>query len=122
MLSSVHLVDVLDDLFATVGLDVDVDVRRFAAFWREEALEHQVVEDGVDRGDLQRVADRRVRRGSPSLGEDSLLTAEPRDLPDDEEVTGEVQLLDDLELVLDDLARALLRAACRRTVRRILRR
>ena len=104
VLSSVQCVDVLDDLFAPVGLDVDVDVRWLAAFGCEEAFEHQPVEDRVDGGDAQRVADRGVGGRSPSLGEDSLLAAELRDLPHDEEVAGEVQLLDDLELVLDHLA------------------
>ena len=118
VLAAVHLVDVLDDLFATVGLDVDVDVRRLAALGREEPLEHQLVEDGVDGGDAQRVADRGVRGGSPSLGEDSVLAAELRDLPHDEEVAGEVQVFDDLEFVLDHRSCSVGVRLCGRTTRR----
>ena len=101
MVASVLLVDVLDDLFAAVGLDVDVDVWRLAPLGSEEPLEHQLELDGVDRGDLQRVADRGVCGRAAALAEDAVLAAELGDLPDDQEVAGEVELLDDLQFVLD---------------------
>jgi hypothetical protein len=52
---------VLDHLFAPVGVEVDVDVRLFVAHARQEALEWQPVGDRVDGGDVEQVADGRVR-------------------------------------------------------------
>jgi hypothetical protein len=108
VLAAVQPVDVLDGLLAPVGLDVDVDVRRLATLGSQEPLEHQSVEDGIDGGDLQRVADRRVGRRSPALAEDRALAAEPGDVPDDEEVAGKVQLLDDGQLMLELLVSLML--------------
>jgi hypothetical protein len=95
-------VDVLDDFFAPVGLDVDVDVGRLlGALGAEEPFEHEVEADGVDRRDLECVAHRGVRGRAASLAEDVVLTAVPGDVPDDEEVAGEAELLDDLQLLSD---------------------
>ncbi len=55
----------------------------------------------IDAGDPQRVADRRVRRRATALAQDALLLAEPDDVVHDQEVTGEAQLLDDLQLAGD---------------------
>jgi len=55
-------VHVLDDLFTTVGVEVDVDVGFLVPGGGEEPLERQVVEDRVDGGDVQCIADGRVGR------------------------------------------------------------
>ncbi len=94
-------VDVLEHLLAPLVLEVDVDVRRLLALHADEALEEQPHPHRVDRGDLQRVADRRVRRRAAPLAEDPLLAREADDVPEREEVAGEVELLDQAELVLD---------------------
>src|SRR6202000_842442 len=44
--------------------------------------------------------DGRVRGRTPALAEDAVALAEPDDVPDDQEVAGEAQDLDYLELVL----------------------
>ena len=106
VLAAVALVDELDDLLAPAGLDVEVDVRRARAPRGEEALEEQPVLDGVHGGDAQGEADRGVGRRPPALAQDVPAAAELDDLVDDEEVAGEVQLLDDLQLVLDHLVGA----------------
>ena len=67
----------------------------------QEAFEQQVVADGFDRGDPQRVADGAVRGRAPTLGEDPLSGAEVDELVDDEEVAGEVQVDDHSQLVVD---------------------
>jgi len=97
----VPLVDELDDLLPAARLDVDVDVRRPGAPLREEPFEEQAVPDGVDGGDPERVADRRVRRRAAPLAEDAPLAAEVDDLVDDQEVAREVQVDDHVEFVLD---------------------
>jgi hypothetical protein len=44
--------NVLDDLLATVMLDVEIDVGRLGA--RGTTLEQEVHADGIDRGDAER--------------------------------------------------------------------
>ena len=61
VVAPVRVIDVLDDLLATVALDVDVDVGRTVTLGRQEAFEQQPEHDGVGVGDAERVADRGVR-------------------------------------------------------------
>ena len=98
----VALVDVLDDPLAPVpAREVEVDVRPLPALLGEEALEEELHPHRVDRGDAEAVADRAVRGRAPALDEDPLPPAEVHEVPDDEEVAGEVQLADEGELPLD---------------------
>ena len=96
-------VDALDDLFSTTGLDIEVDIRVAGSPRGQETLEEHLVPDGVDRGDSQGVADCGVGRRSSPLAQDSRLPAELDDGVHDEEVAGESQGLDDLELVVEHL-------------------
>ena len=93
----------LDDLLAAVRVEVDVDVGLLVAQARQEPLERQLVEDRVDRGDAEQVADRRVGGRAAALAEDALALREVHDVVHDQEVAGEVLLLDHGELVLDAL-------------------
>ena len=61
--------------------------------------------DGIDRGDAERIADRAVGRRSASLHQDVLFAAEADQVPDNEEVAGEVELFDQRQFALN-LARA----------------
>ena len=101
VLPAVASVDVLDDLLPPVGLDVEVDVGRAVALGGEEALEQQAQAEGVRLGDAEHVADHGVGGRPPSLAEDVRLAAELHDVPHGEEVAGEVQLLDEGQLVVD---------------------
>src|SRR5205823_14600142 len=95
-------VDVLDRLFPAVAArEVEVDVGPLAALLGEEALEEELHADRVDRRDAERVADGAVGGGAAALYEDAALTAEADDVPDDQEVAGEVEPADEAELVLE---------------------
>ena len=74
----VEAVDVLDHLLPPVRVEVDVDVRLLVAEGGEEALERQVEEDRVDRGDGEQVADGGVRGRAAALAEDALRARERR--------------------------------------------
>ena len=105
---AVALVDVLDDALATVAArQVEVDVRPLAALLGEEALEEQLHPDGVDGGDAEAVADGAVRGRAAALHEDALAPAEVHEVPDDEEVAGQLELADERQLPLDLAARFL---------------
>src|SRR5215203_1606097 len=64
VIAAVDVVDVLDDLFATLVLDVEIDVGRLGAFAREETLEEETHAHRVDRGDAEAEADGAVRSGA----------------------------------------------------------
>jgi len=74
-------VDVLNGFFATVVLDVEIDVRRLRALARDETLEEKSHAHRIDGGDAEGEADRGVRRRAASLAEDALLLTETHDLP-----------------------------------------
>ena len=95
------LVDVLDDLVAARRAEVDVHVGHLAARRVEEALEEQLVRDGVGVGDAQHVADDAVAGGAAARVVDAAAAGELDDVVHGEEVLGEAELLDDLELALE---------------------
>jgi hypothetical protein len=98
---AVALVDLLHHLVAAVPGEVDVDVRAVLPREAQEPLEGQVVLDRVDDRDAERVGDEAVRRGAAPHRRDPLRPGPPDDVPDDEEVLREPELLDDRELVLE---------------------
>ena len=99
---AVFLVDVLDDALAAIAArQIEIDVRPLAALLRQEPLEQQIHADRIDRGDAEAVADGAVGRRAAPLHEDVLLPAEIDDVPDDQEVAGEIELLDQIQLALD---------------------
>ncbi len=101
-------VDVLDHALAAVAArQVEVDVGPLAALLGQEALEEQVHPHRIDGGDAQAVADRAVGGRAAALDQDALAPAEVHDVPDDQEVAGELELADERELALDLTARLL---------------
>ena len=101
VLPPVALVDVLDGLLPPVALDVDVDVGRTVALGRQEPLEQQPERHRVGVGDPEGEAHRRVGRRPPPLAVDVGPAAELDDVPHDQEVPGEAELLDHVQLVVD---------------------
>src|SRR5215204_2612877 len=102
--AAVELRDVVDDLGAAVDAEVDVDVRHRDALGVEEALEEEVVLQGVDVGDLQAVGDERAGgRAAARADGDVPVLGELDEVPDDEEVAGEAHLLDGRDLGRDAL-------------------
>ena len=96
----VTAVDVLDDLLPAARLDVEVDVGVTVAGRRQEPLEQQAVRHRVHVRDPQRVADRGVRRRPAALAQDPRRAAEGHDVVHDQEVAGELPVLDDRQLPL----------------------
>ena len=95
-------VDVLDDPLAPIAArQVEIDVGPLAALLGQEPLEQQIHPDRIHRGDPQAVAHGAVGGRAAPLHEDVLLPAEVDDVPDDQEVAGEIELLDQIQLALD---------------------
>jgi len=103
---------VLDDLLATLVLEVDVDVGWFVALPAHEALEQDIDAVGIDGRDAECKAHGAVGRSPPPLAEDAARACERDDLVHRQEVRRIAEVRDDGELVLD-LARHLLRNAAR---------
>ena len=104
---AVALVDVLDHALAPIAAgQVEIDVGPLAALFREEPLEEQLHPDRVDGGDAEAVADGAVGRRPAALHEDAALAAEVDQVPDDEEVAGQIELLDQIQLAADLRPRA----------------
>jgi hypothetical protein len=101
--TAVAAVDVLDRLLAAAGLDVEVDVGVTVPGRGQETLEQQPVGHGVDVGDAEREADGRIGGRPPALAEDVGAAAELDDVVNDQEVAGEILLLDDLQFAFDHL-------------------
>ena len=98
----VALVDVLDHRFAPVAArQVEIDVGPLAALLGEEALEEQLHAHRVHRGEAERVAHRAVGRGAAPLHQHVVGAAVLDEVPDDEEVAGQVEAADQGQLVLD---------------------
>ena len=105
---AVLLVDVLDHALAAIAArQVEIDVGPLAALLRQEPLEQQIHPDRIHRRDPEAVADGAVGGRAAPLHEDVLLPAEIDDVPDDEEIAGEIELLDEVQLARDLGARAI---------------
>jgi hypothetical protein len=101
VLDAIALIDISNHLVATGGGEVEVDVRRGVAAVAEEALEKQVVRQRVHRRDAEHVGDERVGRRAAALAADALAAGEAHEVPDDQEVVGQPDLIDDAQLVAE---------------------
>ena len=103
-LAVVLLRHVADHLLASVHAEVHVDVRHADALWVQEALEDDVVLDGVDPGDAEAVRRQATRRGTPPGPHRDVVLARVLDeVGHDQEVTREAHAVDDAELVVHPL-------------------
>ena len=78
-------------------LEIDVDVGRFLAFGRDEALEQEVDFDRVHRGYAERVADRRIGRRAASLAQNALRAGKMDNVVHGEKIGRILQLRDEIE-------------------------
>ena len=100
----VPLGGVLDHVAAVALVEVHVDVGHLDAPGIEEALEQEVVLDGIEVDDLQAVGDAAAGgRPAPRPDPDPLRTGESDQVPHHEEVGREPHVGDDLELVVEPL-------------------
>jgi hypothetical protein len=101
----VLLRDVGDDLVAPGIHEVDVDVRLRESLEVQEPLEQQLVPDGIDVGQADRVADEAAAGGAADRREDPALLREADEILNDEDVRGVPGLRDHPELALHPLAK-----------------
>ena len=93
--------DILDDPVAAFHAEVDVEIRHRHALRIQESLEQQIMLDGIQIGDAQRIGDQRTRAGTAARAHRHAVLARPADeIGDDQEVSGEAHGADDAEFQL----------------------
>src|SRR5271167_3452963 len=102
--AAVFFVNVLDHLLAPLVLEIDIDVGWLVAGSADEALEQDIDARRIDRGDAETIADDRIGGRAASLTQDAALPREAHDVVDGQKIAGIVEPLDQLELVLDQIA------------------
>ena len=95
-------IDVLDDFLAPLVLEVDVDVRRLVAFFRDKAFDKHGHARRIDLGDPEAKTHGRVGRRTPALAQNVLRTRVRHDVVDGQEVRFVFEFGDQLEFVLDE--------------------
>ena len=100
-LAAVLFVDVLDDFFTPLVLEIDVDVGRLVAFAAQEPLEQKMTDHRVDGGDAQAIADGRIGGRAATLAQDFSLVGKAHDVFDGEEEHLVVLLHDEREFMFD---------------------
>src|SRR5258708_5369249 len=96
---AVAQIHVLNCFFPLVAArKIQVNIRPFPALFRQKALEQQIHTDRIDGRNAQRIAHRAVCRRPPALHQNPAFEAVADDVPDDEKITGQLQLLDQRQL------------------------
>ncbi len=106
-LTTILAIDVLDDLFAPLVLEVDVDVGWLVTFARDETLHEQLAARGVHLGDTQAITHHRVRGRAAALAQDAESPCFAHDVVHREEVGLVGEIGDERELVVDPGAQVL---------------
>src|SRR5690606_1053119 len=114
LFGTVLLLHVFDDLFTPILAEVDIEVGHGDAFRIKEALEQQVVTQGIEVGD--RGGEGHKRTGTRTAARTNRNTVRLRPLDEvrhDKKVAGELHLFDDVQLEIETLAVFLLGLAGR---------
>ena len=92
---AITTVNMLNHFFALVAAgQIEIDVGPFTAFFGKKTLEEQLHADGIDGGDAQRITNSAIGGRSAALDKNILLAAEADQIPDDQEISGEFEFLD----------------------------
>ena len=92
--TTVACVNVLDHLFTPFMFEIDIDVWRFIAGFRDETLKNHCAQFGGHGGYTKAVADHGICGGAAPLTEDVLAAGELHDVMDGEEIGFVVELFD----------------------------
>ncbi len=99
---SIALVNILNGALSLVAArQIKINVRPFVTFLGKKSLEKQIHAHGIDGRDPQRVANGAVGRRTAPLHQNIPLAAEANDVPDDEEIAGEIELFDQREFAFE---------------------
>ena len=97
-------IDVLDDLFAPLVLEIDIDVGRLVARRADESLKQQINPFRIHRRNAKHVTHRRIGRRPSALAQDSAAAGKTDNVLDGKEVGGIIQVADNTQLIADTVA------------------
>ena len=97
----VFLPDVVDDFTATVLADVDIDIGIFRAVGVGEPFEEQAVMHGAGVGEAEAITRHGADAGATGVGGDAAAAGFVDEVPDDEEVGGDVFVGEDAQLAVE---------------------
>ena len=101
LLAPVFFGDVLNHFAAPASAEIDIDIGHGDALGIQEALEQQPVGERIDVGDLHGVTDQAAGGGTAARAHGNVaLLGEADEIPDDQEVAGELHRLDHLDLAI----------------------
>ena len=81
-ISTIFLVDMLDDLFASFMLEIDVNIRRLLTLCGDEPFKEEIMFRWIDRRDPEDKADSGIGCGASALTQDALAVGEVDDVMD----------------------------------------
>ena len=109
LIAAIALLHIADHLVAALLAEVDIKVRHRDAIRIEEAFEQQREAQRIHIGDRQRIGDERTGARTAARTNRNAVGFRPFDeVGNDEEVAGELHLLDDADLEIEPLAIVLL--------------
>ncbi|GBF26178.1 hypothetical protein MnTg02_01215 [bacterium MnTg02] len=85
-LPAIAFVNILDHFLTALMFEIHIDIGRFLALRRDEALEQKIDLGWVDIGDAKAIADGGVGGGAAALAENVLRLSKPNDVVDREEI------------------------------------
>ena len=106
-MTAVFLVDVLNHLFAPFMLEIDIDIGRLFALFRDESLEQEVDLGGVYFGDAEAITNHRVGGRTAPLAQYALGSCVFDDGVNGEKVFCITKLAGDIELAIKRVANVL---------------
>src|SRR5207302_8730376 len=99
---AIAFVNILNGFFALVTAgQVQINVRPLTTLFRKKALKQQLHSHRINGSNGQRVTNRAVRRRPSALNQNSVVAAEADNVPHNQEISGEFQLLDEVELAFN---------------------
>src|ERR1700687_2745973 len=91
----IALVNVLNGASSLIPTrQIQVDVWPLTAFFGKKSFEKEIHPHGINGGNAKRIADRAVRGRTSALNQNIFFLAKANDIPNDEEVTGQVEFFD----------------------------
>ena len=98
---AVTAIDFLNHAFPPIATGkIEIDIGPAFAPFTEESLENQVIAYGINRCDAEAITNRAVGRAAAALHHNVMLATEIDDVPNDQEISGESELLNKRQFLL----------------------
>src|SRR5207248_2506362 len=104
---TVLLADIGDHFLTAILAEVDIDIGCLGSARVKEALEEEVILQGIDVAEAQDVADKGTAGGAARSRRDPLFDGKAHEVRHDEEIAGKAHPANDAKLMLEPVANEL---------------